>query len=63
MKNAKRKAIWSRREFLEATTPVLLAQVLPTRELALASEAAGRLAYVGSYTSAVDGGANGQGIY
>jgi 6-phosphogluconolactonase len=29
----------------------------------LASEADRRLAYVGSYTSAVDGGANGQGIY
>jgi 6-phosphogluconolactonase len=63
MKNAKHKAILSRRDFLKATAPVLLTQVVPTRELALASEAAGRLAYVGSYTSAVDGGANGQGIY
>jgi 6-phosphogluconolactonase len=63
MRDAKHNNVWSRREFLEAAAPTLLAQVVPTRGLALASEAGRRFAYVGSYTSAVDGGANGQGIY
>lgn len=63
MENVKHMGIWSRRDFLEVTASVLLAQVAPTRGLAMASEAGRRFAYVGSYTSAIDGGANGQGIY
>lgn len=63
MRYLKLKSVWSRRDFLEAAAPALLANVVPASALALASEAGRRLAYVGSYTSAVDGGANGQGIY
>ena len=60
MRYSKDKGVWSRRDFLEAAAPALLAQLVPTRGLALASEANRRLAYVGSYTSAVDGGAMGR---
>lgn len=63
MRYTKQKGVWSRRDFLETTAAVLLAQVAPTRGLALATEAGRKFAYVGSYTSAIDGGANGQGIY
>lgn len=63
MNCSKHKKAWSRRDFLQAAAASLVVQVVPTRGLALASEPDRRLAYVGSYTSAIDGGANGQGIY
>ena len=56
-------AFWSRRDFVRAAAPVVVAQVVPTGGMASRPEAGKKLAYVGSYTSAVDGGANGQGIY
>jgi len=61
------KTVRSRRDFLEAAAPALLAGLVPASglasALAAASQAHRRLAYVGSYTSAIDGGSNGQGIY
>jgi len=61
------KTARSRRDFLEAAAPALLAGLVPASGLASALAAASRvhrrLAYVGSYTSAIDGGSNGQGIY
>ena len=63
MRNRNRKCIWSRRDFLRVSAPAVLAQVIPGRGLASATEAGRRFAYVGTYTSAIDGGANGQGIY
>lgn len=63
MGNANVNATWSRREMIKASVPLALA---PTASLRGLPQAAGRervLAYVGSYTSAVDGGANGEGIY
>lgn len=56
---------WSRRNFLKSTAALALAH--PALALAENSAASGKngklLAYVGTYTSAVDGGANGEGIY
>jgi len=56
---------WSRRNFLKSSIALALAH----SALGTAQEAAGTLkngkllAYAGTYTSAVDGGANGEGIY
>jgi 6-phosphogluconolactonase (cycloisomerase 2 family) len=63
MKNANDNEFWSRRSFIKAAAPVVLAHVAPTQGLASRRDAASRFVYVGTYTSAVDGGANGQGIY
>lgn len=63
MKNPNRHITWSRRDFLKTTAPLVLAHVISGRGLASATDAGRRLAYVGTYTSAVDGGANGQGIH
>ena len=55
---------WSRRNFLKSSIALALAH----SALGTAQEAAGTLkngkllAYAGTYTSAVDGGANGEGI-
>ena len=54
---------WSRRDFIKAAAPVALALTASRRGAARNEESSRALAYVGSYTSAVDGGANGQGIY
>ncbi len=63
MKNAIRNGFWSRRDVIKAIAPVVLAHVISRRGLAAAPEAGRKFAFVGSYTSAIDGGANGQGIY
>ena len=63
MTNMNRNAISSRRDFIKAAAPIALANVSSRRGLARAPKYDRVLAYVGSYTSAVDGGANGQGIY
>ena len=63
MGNANRIGIWSRRDFVKAAVPVALGHVGVIRGLAASAEHSYVLAYVGSYTSAVDGGANGEGIY
>jgi 6-phosphogluconolactonase len=63
MENTSRQNSYSRRNFIKATLPIAFAHAVwkPTR--ASAAERSRILAYVGSYTSAVDGGANGEGIY
>ena len=55
--------IWSRRSFIKATAPLLIGNIGSQRGLAAGMENSRLFAYVGSYTSAVDGGANGEGIY
>ncbi len=63
MEDANRNGAWSRRNFIKATVPFALAHVASTRAFAWGAGNSRVFAYVGSYTSAVDGGANGQGIY
>ncbi len=63
MRYTNRNGIWSRRDFIKTAPPVVFAHFIPRRGLASVPESGRRLAYVGSYTNAVDGGANGQGIY
>jgi 6-phosphogluconolactonase len=58
-----RTGLSSRRDFIKTTVPIALAHIASRRGLAKSPEPSRVLAYVGSYTSAVDGGANGQGIY
>jgi len=55
--------IWSRRKFIKVAPSMAIVQAASRRGLARDGETGRVLAYVGSYTSAVDGGANGQGIY
>jgi 6-phosphogluconolactonase len=55
--------IWSRRSFIKATAPLVIGNIGSPRGLAAGMENSRLSAYVGSYTSAVDGGANGEGIY
>jgi len=55
--------IWSRRSFIKATAPLIIGNIGSPRGLAAGMEGNRLFAYVGSYTSAVDGGANGEGIY
>src|SRR5215813_3614259 len=63
MRNTNRSGIWSRRNFIKAAAPVVLGHVSSKRGLAAVASNSRVVAYVGSYTSAVDGGANGEGIY
>jgi 6-phosphogluconolactonase (cycloisomerase 2 family) len=53
----------SRRHFVKTTVPFALAHVVSRRLLAADRKDGRTFAYVGSYTSAVDGAGNGQGIY
>lgn len=53
--------IWSRRNLIKATAPLVIGHIGLRR--GLAAQYNGVFAYVGSYTSAIDGGANGEGIY
>ena len=63
MKDTNAKDFWSRRDFIKTAASLALGHVASGR--ALAQTAANRrvLAYVGTYTSAIDGGSNGKGIY
>jgi 6-phosphogluconolactonase len=63
MGNRLPNATWSRRAFIKATCRMALMAIPSARVLARDARFSKVLAYVGSYTSAVDGGANGQGIY
>jgi 6-phosphogluconolactonase len=63
MRNANRTGIWSRRDFIIAAAPAALGHLSLRRAMAKGAEHSGVFAYVGSYTNAVDGGANGEGIY
>ena len=63
MEKINRTGIWSRRDFIKAAAPVVLGHLGSTAGLAGSAQSRGVFAYVGSYTNAVDGGANGGGIY
>ena len=63
MGKTNRTGIWSRRDFVKVAIPVVLGHVGVRRGLAAVTKRSKVFAYVGSYTSAVDGGANGEGIY
>ena len=63
MEDANDIGLWSRRAFAGAAAQVAVALLASRRALARDATDGRVLAYVGSYTSAVDGGANGQGIY
>lgn len=55
---------WSRRTFLKSTAALALApSALSIAQSPITSKNGKSLAYAGTYTSAVDGGANGEGIY
>jgi 6-phosphogluconolactonase len=63
MGETNRIGIWSRRNFIKATAPLVIGHLGSRRGLAAGVGYTRLFAYVGSYTSAVDGGANGGGIY
>jgi 6-phosphogluconolactonase len=63
MRNADGEAVRSRREFVKAAASIALANLASRGGLAQAAAGGRVFAYVGSYTSAVDGPANGEGIY
>jgi len=54
---------WSRRYFIKAAAPVIVAHAASTRGMGARPETGRRFAYVGSYTSPMDGSGNGQGIF
>ena len=62
MGNANHNFAWSRRDFIKAATSVTFTQIALRQGQARISDSR-VLAYVGSYTTAIDGGGNGQGIY
>lgn len=62
MGNINCAGIGSRRDFIKAVAPVVLGHACARRGLAAVADR-GVLAYVGSYTNAVDSGASGEGIY
>lgn len=65
MTNRTLSEAWSRRSILKSTAAIAVAHSAfgAVQSSAGISNAGKVLAYVGSYTSAVDGGANGEGIY
>ena len=63
MQETNRIHVWSRRSFIKAAAPLIIGNIGSPRALAAGMEERRVFAYVGSYTSAVDGGANGEGIY
>jgi 6-phosphogluconolactonase len=63
MGNTNGKDFWSRRDFIKTATSLALGHAASGRVLAQTAANRRVLAYVGSYSSAVDGGSNGKGIY
>jgi 6-phosphogluconolactonase (cycloisomerase 2 family) len=63
MSIANHSGISSRRDFITSAVSVVLGHVGAGQGLAAVADHRGTFAYVGSYTNAVDGGANGEGIY
>ncbi len=63
MGNTNAKDFWSRRDFIKTAASLALGHVASGRVLAHTAANRRVLAYVGSYTSAIDGGSNGKGIY
>ncbi len=57
------KNIWARRSFIKISASFALGHIVSPRGLAKTAANPRVLAYVGSYTSAIDGGSNGKGIY
>jgi 6-phosphogluconolactonase len=63
MRSRNAKDIRSRRDFIKTTASLALGHVASGRVLAQTGANRGVFAYVGSYTTAIDGGSNGKGIY
>ena len=63
MGNTNARHVWSRRDFIKTTASLALGHVASGRVLAQPGANRRVLAYVGSYTTAIDGGSNGKGIY
>jgi 6-phosphogluconolactonase (cycloisomerase 2 family) len=63
MRNANAKDGWSRRDFVKTAASLALGHVASRPLHAQTGGNRGVLAYVGSYTTAIDGGGNGKGIY
>ena len=63
MRDSNRTGLWSRRAFVKTTVPLAVAHVVSNRALGTDGKEGRVFAYVGSYTTAVDGSGNGQGIY
>ncbi len=63
MGNTNAKAIWFRRDFIKTAASLALGHFASARVLAQTRGNRRVLAYVGSYTTAIDGGSNGKGIY
>jgi len=63
LKNEQRHPTWSRRTFLQSATALALTRSLLAAAPDTDSDSGRIRAYIGTYTSAVDGGANGEGIY
>jgi 6-phosphogluconolactonase len=63
MDNRSAKDVWTRRDFIKISASFALGHVALPRALAQTATNRRVLAYLGSYTSAVDGGSNGKGIY
>ncbi len=57
------KDVWSRRDFIKTTASLVLGHVASGQVLAQNGANRRVLAFVGSYTTAIDGGNNGKGIY
>jgi 6-phosphogluconolactonase (cycloisomerase 2 family) len=63
MGNTNAKAIWFRRDFIKTAASLALGHFAAGRVFAQTGGNRRVLAYVGSYTTAIDGGSNGKGIY
>lgn len=63
MGNAQARDAWSRRGFIKTIASLTLARAASGRVLAQNGANRTSLAYVGSYTTAIDAGSNGKGIY
>jgi 6-phosphogluconolactonase (cycloisomerase 2 family) len=63
MGNTDRNSNWTRRDFINATASIALTHIASKRAVARSPDNGRVIAYVGSYTTAIDGGGNGQGIY
>jgi 6-phosphogluconolactonase len=63
MIDANRRAAWSRRAFLKTAGSAGIAHSVSRKALARAADPGRMFAYVGSYTEAIDGPGNGEGIY
>lgn len=63
MGDKKGNGVWTRRAVIKGAAQIAVANLASGQRLARASQNGHILAYVGTYTSAIDAGANGRGIY